>query len=365
MPPLSLRLKPQDLKGIRHLLSIEEPRVIRRANILNCLHLGYVSSDIAMILNVDPKTVTNVGNAYLEGGLDSALYDEERSGRPIDFDDRERSRIVAMVCSDPPQGFYRWTLDLIVEEAQKRRLVDESISRETVRVILQEHDLKPWQEKMWCIAELNEEYIERMEDVLDVYERPYNPKRPVVCVDEKPVALFSDATPRLPPRGPGEVLLKDYEYQRAGSANVFFAVEPKAGTYINKVTACRDGLEFSIFMTQLATRYTSAEKIVLVMDNLSTHNCEILREHMGEDVARKLSDRFEIHYTPKHASWLNQAEIAIGMYSRQCLGDGRVGDIDALKKKTTAWNKAANRKRQVIQWRFTKAKARKSMGYTH
>jgi transposase len=362
---MSLRLKPRELKRIRHLLGIEEPRVIRRANILNCLHLGYVSSDIAKILNVNPKTVTNVGNAYLEAGLDSALYDEERSGRPIDFDDRERSRIVAMVCSDPPQGFYRWTLDLIVEEAQKRDLVDGTISRETIRVILQEHDLKPWQEKMWCIAELNEEYIERMEDVLEVYERPYNPKRPVICVDEKPVALMSDTEPRLPPRGPGEVLLKDYEYARGGSANVFCAVEPKAGVYINKVTECRDGLEFSIFMTELAARYASAETIVLVMDNLSTHTCEILKEHMGEDMARKLTSRFEIHYTPKHASWLNQAEIAIGMYSRQCLGDGRVGDIASLRKKTKAWNKAANRKRQTIQWRFTKTKARKSMGYRH
>lgn len=365
MAPLRVRLKPHELKKIRHLLGIEEPRVIRRANILNCLHLGYVSSDIAMILNVDPKTVTNVGNAYLESGLESALYDEERSGRPIDFDDRERSRIVAMVCSDPPRGFYRWTLDLIVEEAQKRQLVEGTISRETVRVILQEHDLKPWQEKMWCIAELDKEYIERMEDVLDVYARPYDAKRPVICVDEKPVALFSDATPRLLPRGSGEILLKDYEYQRAGSANVFCAVEPKAGVYINKVTACRDGLEFSIFLTELAARYTAAEKIVLVMDNLSTHSSEILKEHMGEDLARRLSDRFEIHYTPKHASWLNQAEIAIGMYSRQCLGDGRVGDVEALRKKTAAWNKAANRKRQVIQWRFTKAKARKSMGYVH
>lgn len=362
---MSLRLRPQELKRVRYLLGIEEPRVIRRANILNCLHLGYVSSDIAMILNVDPKTVTNVGNAYLENGLDSALYDEERSGRPIDFDDRERSRIVAMVCSQPPQGFYRWTLDLIVEQAQKRQLVDAGISRETVRVILQEHDLKPWQEKMWCIADLTEEYVERMEDVLDVYERPYDAKFPVICVDEKPVALFSDATPRLPPRGPGEVLLKDYEYVRSGSANVFCAVEPKTGVYINKVTECRDGLEFSIFMTELAARYASATKIALVMDNLSTHSCEILKQHMGEGLARKLSDRFEIHYTPKHASWLNQAEIAIGMYSQQCLGDGRVGDIGSLKKQTAAWNKAANRKRQTIQWRFTKTKARKSMGYTH
>ena len=104
MAPLRLRLKPKELQKVRHALAIEEPRVIRRANILNCLHLGYVSSDIAQILNVDPKTVTNVGNAYLEGGLHSAQHDEERSGRPIDFDDRERWRIVAMVCSSPPKG---------------------------------------------------------------------------------------------------------------------------------------------------------------------------------------------------------------------------------------------------------------------
>lgn len=102
---LSVRLKLRDLKKVRHLPGIEKPPVIRRANILNCLHLGYVSSDIARILSVDPKAVTNVDDAYLERGLDSALYDEERSGRPIDFDDRERSHIVAMVCSDPPQGF--------------------------------------------------------------------------------------------------------------------------------------------------------------------------------------------------------------------------------------------------------------------
>jgi hypothetical protein len=169
----------------------------------------------------------------------------------------------------------------------------------------------------------------------------------------------------LPPRGPGEIMIKDYEYVRAGSANVFCAVEPKVGRYINKVTDCRDGLEFSVFMTELAGYYPAATKIVLVMDNLSTHSCEILQQHMGEDLAKKIADRFEIHYTPVHASWLNQAEIAIGMYSRQCLGDGRVGDIGNLKKMTTAWNKSANQRRQIIQWRFTKTKARKSMGYVH
>ena len=137
MAPLRLRLKKKDRETIGHLLEYEEPRVIRRANILNCLHLGYASGEIAKILQVDPKTVTNVGNAYRAEGLDSALYDDERAGRPIDFDDRERSRIIAMVCSDPPPGCYRWTLDLIAEQAQKRELIEGSISRETVRVILQ------------------------------------------------------------------------------------------------------------------------------------------------------------------------------------------------------------------------------------
>ena len=189
MLTLKLSLRKKELIAIKEFVKYEEARVIRRANILNCLHYGYPSSEISMLLNVDQKTVTNVGNAYLEAGFDAALYDDERSGRPIDFDDRERSRIIAMVCSNPPGGAYRWTLDLIVEEAEKRELIDRTISREQVRIILQEHDLKPWQERMWCIGKLDEEYIRKMEDVLDVYARFYNERKPVVCVDEKPVAL--------------------------------------------------------------------------------------------------------------------------------------------------------------------------------
>lgn len=205
MAPLKLTLSKKDVEHIKHLLRYEEARVIRRANILNCLHLGYASGEIAQILNVDPKTVTNIGHAYEEGGLDAALFDDERSGRPIDIDDRERSRIVAMVCSDPPTGHYRWTLDLIAAEAGKRDLLESSISRETVRIILQEHDIKPWQEKMWCIGTLDTEYIRRMEDVLDVYARSFDAKKPVICLDEKPVPLIGDTRERLRPQGPGEV----------------------------------------------------------------------------------------------------------------------------------------------------------------
>lgn len=363
MAPLKLTLTKKDVEHIKHLLRYEEARVVRRANILNCLHLGYPSGEIAQILNVDPKTVTNVGHAYEEAGLDAALFDDERSGRPIDFDDRERSRIVAMVCSDPPAGHYRWTLDLIAEQAGKRDLVDRCISREQVRIILQEHDLKPWQEKMWCIGTLDAEYVRRMEDVLDVYERPFNAKIPVICLDEKPVPLIKDARERILPQGPGEILKKDYEYERGGSVNVFCAVEPKAGRYFNKVTETRAGAEFAKLIKCLAGKYPEAERIGLVMDNLSTHREKQLIDYYGEDEGKKLWSRFEVHYTPKHGSWLNQAEIAIGMYARQCLGDGRIGTRANLIEQTKAWNQRTNRKQIKIHWRFTKSKARKSLDY--
>ena len=363
MASQQLRLKNKDRERIHHMLKVEEPHVIRRANILNCLHLGYPRrGKIAQFLQVDPKTVTNIGNAYREAGLEAALY-EERVGRPIDFDDRERSRIVAMVCSDPPHGHYRWTLDLIAEEAQKRELIEGSISRETVRVILQEHDLKPWQEKTWYIATLDAEYIRKMEDVLDAYERPLDARKPVLCLNEKSVPLIGDARERIHPEGPGEVLKKNYEYVRNGSVNVFCAVEPKAGRYFNKVTETRSGSEFAKFMKCLVGKYPNAPRIALIMDNLSTHTKKQLIDAYGEVEGKKLWSRYEVHYIPRHGSWLNQAEIAIGIYSRQCLGDGRIGTRENLIEQTKAWNQRANRKQIKIHWRFTKSKARKSLDY--
>lgn len=364
MKPLKVKLKSREHHRVKELLKYEEPRVIRRANILNCLHLGYGPVEISTILNVDRRTVTNVASAYISSGLDSALYDDERSGRPIDFDDRDRSRIIAMVCTNPPDGAYRWTLDLIVEEVEKRELIEGTISHEQIRIILQEHDLKPWQEKMWCIGKLDEEYIRKMEDVLDVYERAYNVEKPVVCVDEKPIPLIGDTRERILAEKSGDILKKDYEYERNGSVNVFCAVEPKAGKYINTVTERRCGSDFAKFMKSLSEHYRDAKKIILVMDNLATHKEKHLIEYYGEEAGKELWNKFEVHYTPKHGSWLNQAEIAIGMYSRQCLGDGRIGTYENLKIQTKAWNERTNAKKIKINWRFTKSKARKSLNYS-
>jgi len=322
---------------------------------------GLAVIEVAEFLEMTPRTVINICSTYEEYGLTRALEDDPRSGRPEEFDARVISQLVATVCSDPPEGFDRWTLDLLKEKLEGEKTVG-SICRESIRLILQEHDLKPWQQKMWCVGTLNEEYIERMEAVLDLYELPHNTEVPVVCVDEKPVVLRADARAAIPmtESRPKRV---DCEYIRNGTANVFCGVEPKAGIYFNKVTPSRPGAEFAQFIAEIAAYYPNAKKIVLVMDNLSTHKEKSLIDFFGEEEGRKLWGRFHVAYTPKHASWLNQAEIAIGMYQRQCLGGTRIPDIATLTKKTAFWNKAVNSKRATIKWSFSTLDAREKFDY--
>ncbi len=215
---------------------------------------------------------------------------------------------------------------------------------------------------MWCIGELDDQYIERMEDVLDLYSEPYDEKKPLVCIDEKPVSLRADKRAPIPAK-PGSIEKVDYEYERDGSINVFAMVEPKAGKYVNKVTERKKGEDFAEFISDLADYYSEADVIKLVMDNYGTHNKGSLVERFGQEKADDIWDRLEIHYTPIHGSWLNQAEIAIGMYQRQCLGDCRIPDFATLEKKTLAWNKAINQRNVLINWKFNKEDAREKFNY--
>jgi len=161
---------------------------------------------------------------------------------------------------------------------------------------------------MWCVAELNEEYIAKMEDVLEVYERPYNPKEPVVCLDEKPVTLHADVRPALPAK-PGRETRQDNEYERRGTANLFCAVEPKAGRHFTFATPDRSAPEFVKVAVDLALRYPAAKTIHLIVDNLNIHRRKSLTDLLGDEIGAEVWDRFTIHYTPTHGSWLNQAEI--------------------------------------------------------
>ena len=355
-------LNHKDREEILKIIKSEnDARVIYRANALNLRNKGLSAAEVADYLEITSRTVFNIQSNYEEGGLAKALYDDPRPGTPSHFNDKIKAKIVALVCSDPPEGFDRWTLDLIKNEAIKNGFV-ESISRETVRVILQEHDLKPWQQKSWCVPELDEEFVTRMEDILEVYERDSTSKFPLICIDEKPIQLLDDVRPSS---GifPGEVKKVDYEYKRNGTANVFCAVEPQAGVYINKVTENRSANEFAKFMASIERKYSDAEKIIIVMDNLNTHKEKALTDFYGEDKGREIWSRFEVHYTPKHGSWLNQAEIAINMYSRQSLGKTRIPDLDSLRKRTKAWVKYINEKKVTINWKFTREDAREKFDY--
>lgn len=215
---------------------------------------------------------------------------------------------------------------------------------------------------MWCIGEVNSEYLEKMEDVLDAYKKPVNPKEPVICLDEKPVQLLKEVKPPSSAQ-PGMISKQDYEYIRKGTANVYCLIEPKAGKHFSKVTPNRKKPEFAKLILEITKKYPKAKTIHLVMDNLNIHCKTTLTDIYGEKKGTKIWNRFTIHHTPKHGSWLNQAEIAISMLSRQCLGKDRLADLNSLKKRVGAWTRRLNRKRLVIKWRFTSAKARKVFHY--
>ena len=213
------------------------------------------------------------------------------------------------------------------------------------------------------MAELNQEYLRRMEEVLALYEKPLSEKQPVVCIDEKPVVLHQDVRPPLPMR-PGRITRRDCEYQRCGTANAFCGVEPKAGRHFTRATPDRSSPQFADYLLAIAEYYPAADTIHLVMDNLSSHTCKAVIQRFGTKEGEWLWKRFTVHYTPKHGSWLNQAEIAISLYSRQCLGRRRIGDRASLRRETRAWNRRANRDQVMIQWNFTRKKARRTFNYT-
>lgn len=215
---------------------------------------------------------------------------------------------------------------------------------------------------MWCVAELDEDYIQRMEDVLAVYEKPLSEREPVVCIDEKPVVLHADLRPPLPMR-PGRMLRRDSEYERRGTANTFCGVEPKAGRHFTKATPNRSSPHFADYLLEIAEHYPGADTIHLVMDNLSSHTRQAVVERFGAQAGDWLWERFTVHYTPTHGSWLNQAEIEISLFSRQCLGRRRISSLAHLRREARAWNRRMNRGRVTINWRFTRSKARQKFGY--
>ena len=196
-----------------------------------------------------------------------------------------------------------------------------------------------------------------MEDVLDVYARPYDEARPVIGVDEGGKQLIGDVREPLPVR-PGSPAKQDHEYEREGMANLFMAFEPLAGRRQVEVTQRRTAVDFAHFLQRLSDEwYPKADKIVLVCDNLNTHTPAALYEAFAPAEARRLAERFEWHYTPKHGSWLNVAEMELSVLARQCL-DRRIPDLEVLCREVAAWQQRRNAAAVKVNWHFTTADAR-------
>ena len=196
-----------------------------------------------------------------------------------------------------------------------------------------------------------------MEDVLDVYQRPSDVKRPLVCLDEASKQLLSDARPALP-LAPGQPLREDSEYVRNGTASLFMVSAPLLGWRHVEVTDRRTRKDFAqVIKTLVDEQFAEAEKIVLVLDNLNTHGPASLYEAFAPAEAKRLTDKLEVHYTPKHGSWLNMAEIELSVLARQCLA-ARMDSKANLQEQVTAWQERRNASDVKIDWRFTTEEAR-------
>lgn len=335
-------------------------RRLKRAQILLASEAGSADATIAENISVSTSTVYRTKRRFVEEGLDAALSELPRPGADRKLAEKEEALLIATACSAPPSGRARWTLELLAGE-MVRLTKHGSLSAETVRRRLAENELKPWLKKMWCISATNPEFIARMEDVLDLYGEKPDKLRPVVCFDETPRQLIGESRVPVPPK-PGRPARFDYEYVRNGTANVFMFVDAHRSWRHAKVTERRACADFAECMRDLVdTHYPKAERIRVVLDNLSTHTASALYETFEPAEARRILRRLEFHYTPKHASWLNMVEIEIGAMVAQCL-DRRIPTMAMLVREVKAWEQARNRDGARIKWLFTLDRAREKLG---
>jgi transposase len=331
-------------------------RKLKRAQILLAADAGRGDEEIARTIGVGGSTVYRTKRRFVLGNLEVALSEEPRPGAQRKLSGKQEALLVATACAKPPAGRAHWTLELLAGEMVKLTEHAE-LSRETVRRRLVENDLKPWRKDMWCIPEVDGTYVARMEDVLDLYAEPADPKRPVVCFDESPTQLIGEVRQPIPARE-GQLERYDCEYRRNGTANLFIFLDVHQPWRKVKVTDSRTACDFAQCMRDLVDlHYPNAERIRLVLDNLSTHSAGALYQAFPAPEAHRILRRLEFHYTPKHASWLNMVEIEIGVLRSQCL-DRRIGDRTTLESEIAAWECQRNATGARIKWMFTTQRAR-------
>ena len=314
--------------------------------------------EIARALKVGTATVERVRRRCVEESLERALGRKEQlNRRPKKLDGHDEAQLIALACSQPPEGRASW--DAATAGGSAGGMRDSGQHQHRNRAPdTEKNELKPWLKECWCIPpQGNAEFVCAMEDVLEVYHRQFGDNEVLVCLDETSKQLVKETRQPLPPQ-PRAAMAYDYEYQRNGVSNLFMLFAPLEGWRRVEVTERRTRTDWARVVRKLVDEdYPDKERIVLVMDNLNTHHPASLYQAFEPAEARRITERLEIHYTPKHGSWLNMAEIELGVLARQCL-DRRIPGQVVLEQETKAWQNQRNRDSIRVDWRFTTKDAR-------
>mgnify|MGYP002868468961 CR=1 FL=1 len=314
---------------------------------------------IAARTGVCVTTVINVLRIFCREGLEKAVA-LDRNPRSdvanLKATGDVEAKIIAKACSRPPDGRVRWTIRMLADESMV--ILETSLSRATIGRVLQRNALHPHINEYWCIPpEEDAEFAAAMEDVLNVYAQPYNPKQPLWCMDEKPYQLLGEARTPIPMK-PGKNKKIDSEYTRPGTASIACFIQPHTGRIIHDVRPTRTSVDWAEWIKYIVDEVEpGAEKIILVMDNLNIHAKSSLYKAFSPAEAWRIASKLDIHFTPKHGSWLDIAEIGIHIMSTECL-DRRISTYESLKSELKAWNDDYNLNPAPIHWQFTLDDAR-------
>ena len=310
--------------------------------------------EIASAACTSVGTVISTLKSYCLEGLEKAVNPKRNSrsdtARLKATGDAE-AKVIATACKPAPEGRIRWTLSLLTEEMAV--ILEEPLSRASIGRVLKRNHLRPHLSEYWCIPPKEDaDFVACMEDILDVYQMPYDPKYPLWCMDEKPFQLLGEAREPLPMR-PGDVTKFDSDYKRNGTVSIFCFIQPHTGRIVHAVEPTRTAVDWA----EKIRFAPEAEKITLVMDNLNTHSIASLYKAFPPAEARRIARKLDVHYTPKHGSWLDIAEIGINIMTRECL-NRRIPGIEELCTELRAWNDAYNEDPSPVNWQFSAADSR-------
>ena len=328
--------------------------------------------EIAEIFSISANRVKAVRKIYAESGIEAALNRKTRltPANASKITGNFEAQVIATALSPAPKGRANWTLRLLAEHCMEKKYIV-SISHSAIGELLNTNEVKPHLSKYWCIPKENDaHFVAHMEDILGIYQRPYNPKIPVLCMDEKPVQLLDETIERIkakpmrtdPDTGiikPGELEKTDYQYERCGVASIFVFCEPLASWRYMEALNTRTKVDFAVMVKKISDAfYYGNDKVILITDNLNTHNISSFYEAFPPKTAYQLANKFEFHYTPKHGPWLNVAECELSSLALQALGKRRINSVDLLNEIINEWQTDRNTRQKGVNWQFTNDDAR-------